>query len=81
MMVKMGIETITERELLMLALLVLWTLPWKGYALWTAARLKHRGWFVALLVLNTLAILEIIYIFHVAKKGGELWNLLRGQRN
>ena len=49
-------------------LLFVWTLPWKIYSLWTAA---HRGeikWFIALLVLNTLAILDIIYIFWVAKK-------------
>ncbi len=49
-------------SLIVLAM-VLWTLPWKGYALWLAARNKHLVWFVVLLVMNTLAILEIIYIF------------------
>lgn len=44
-------------------LLLLWTLPWKGYALWLSARKGQKGWFVALLVLNTLAVLEILYIF------------------
>lgn len=44
-------------------LIVLWTLPWKGVALWKAARRQEKGWFVVLLVLNTLAILEILYIF------------------
>jgi len=57
----------TDNTLLLL-LIVLWTLPWKGVALWKAARLYHKWWFLALLVLNTLAILEIIYIFFVAKK-------------
>lgn len=53
---------------LMLALLpfvlmaALWTIVIKGYALWHAARSSHRGWFVALLVVNTLGILEIIYL-------------------
>ncbi len=47
---------------------MLWVLPWKGYAMWHAARLSHKKWFIALLVLNTLAILDIIYIFFVAKK-------------
>lgn len=49
-------------------LIVLWTIPWKGIALWKAARLSHKWWFVVLLVLNTVGILEIIYIFFVAKK-------------
>ena len=53
---------------IILALVVLWTLPWKGYALWLSARAGHKWWFVALLVLNTLAILEIIYIFTIGRK-------------
>ena len=52
---------------LILLAIVIWTLPWKGVALWKAARLYHRGWFIALLILNTLAILEIVYIFFVAR--------------
>ena len=49
-------------------LILIWTLPWKGVALWKAAQNSHKKWFIALLVLNTLAILEIIYIFYFAKK-------------
>jgi len=52
---------------LILTLIVLWTLPWKGVALWKAARLYHKRWFIILLILNTLAILEIVYIFMVAR--------------
>jgi len=44
-------------------LAALWTLPWKGVALWKAADLKSRVWFIILLVINTLGILEILYIF------------------
>ena len=51
-----------------LILILAWTLPWKGIALWKAARNSHKGWFIALLVVNTLALLEIIYIFYFAKK-------------
>jgi len=51
-----------------LILILVWTLPWKGIALWKAARNSHKGWFIALLVVNTLALLEIIYIFYFAKK-------------
>lgn len=44
-------------------LIVFWTLPWKGVALWYAARDDKKIWFIALLVLQTIGILEIIYIF------------------
>ena len=52
----------------LIPLLVLWTIPWKGVALWRAARNNHTAWFIVLLVVNTLAILEIIYIFAFSKK-------------
>lgn len=51
-----------------LLLIVAWTLPWKGVALWKAANNKHKRWFIVLFILNTLAILEIIYIFYFSKK-------------
>ena len=40
----------------------LWSLAWKGYALWKAARFGQKYFFVAILVVNTIGILEIIYI-------------------
>lgn len=49
-------------------LLIAWTLAWKGWALWKAGRLNHKVWFIVLLLVNTLGILEIIYIFAVAKR-------------
>ncbi len=48
--------------------LIIWTFLWKGVALWKAAGLRQKYWFVAILVLNTIGILEIIYIFFVARK-------------
>jgi len=72
-------EVFFEQNLLLLIIIMLWVLPWKGYAMWSAAQLGHRWWFIALLILNTLAVLDIIYIFAVAKKGGDLLNLLRGK--
>lgn len=42
--------------------LALWTLILKGYALWHAARASQKNWFIALLVINTLGILEIVYL-------------------
>ncbi len=45
------------------AIAILWTLPWKGVALWRAAHAERKGWFIALLVVNTFGLLEILYIF------------------
>lgn len=53
---------------LFVVLSIAWTLPWKGVALWKSARNKHLIWFIVMLVVNTLAILEIIYIFGFSKK-------------
>jgi len=50
-----------------LLIVILWVLPWKGYALWLAARNTHKWWFIVLLVVNTLAILDILYIFIFSK--------------
>jgi len=52
----------------LIPLLLAWTLPWKGVALWKAASNKQLWWFVALFLLNTLAILEIIYIFAFSRR-------------
>lgn len=43
-------------------LIIIWSLSIKGYALWHAARNEQKGWFIALLILNTVGILEIIYL-------------------
>jgi len=51
----------------LILLIFLWVLPWKGVALWKSAKNGHKKWFIALFLLNTLAILEIIYIFYFSK--------------
>lgn len=43
-------------------LMIIWVLFWKGLALWQAAGRKQKIWFVAILVLNTMGILEIFYL-------------------
>lgn len=53
--------------LLVLALL-LWSIVWKGWALWLAARRNEKIWFIILLIINTAGILEIVYIFLIAKR-------------
>lgn len=48
--------------------IILWSLLWKGWSLWLAARRGQKVWFGALLIINTLGLLEIIYIFAIAKR-------------
>ena len=61
-------EQFLQQNLWILILLILWSIPWKGWALWKAARLNDKGWFIALLVINTLAMLEILFIFIFSKR-------------
>lgn len=63
---------IPEETIILLSFIsLIWVLPWKGFALWRAAGNKHKKWFIALLLVNTLAILEIIYIFYFSKQKHE----------
>lgn len=55
--------------------LYLWSILWKGLALWRSAELKQKNWFVAILVLNTIGILEIVYLFYFAKRRMKLQEL------
>ena len=48
--------------------LMLWSVIWKGIALWRSAQNRQTGWFVALLIVNTAGILEIIYLMFFTKK-------------
>ncbi|MCR4324947.1 MAG: DUF5652 family protein [Candidatus Curtissbacteria bacterium] len=53
---------------LLFLLITLWSMFWKGVALWHAANLGQKYWFIAMLILNTLGILEIIFLFKFAKR-------------
>lgn len=52
-------------------ILVLWDLIWKGIGLWKAARNEEKYWFIAILIINSLGIVPIlyIYVFQKGKKG------------
>ena len=49
--------------------LCIWSLAWKGVALWYAAKHKQKAWFVTLLVVNTVGILEILYLLSFCPEG------------
>ncbi len=47
--------------------IIVWSLFWKGLALWHSGRRGQPWWFVIMLVINTVGILEIIYLFVILK--------------
>lgn len=49
-------------------LILSWCIVWKGLALWKAAVNRDKIWFVVLLVLNTVGLLDILYIFIFSKR-------------
>jgi hypothetical protein len=51
-----------------IVIVLVWSLPWKGVALWKSARRKEIGWFILILVVQTMAILEIIYLFWIVRE-------------
>ena len=60
-------QFITNNWQILIPLLV-WSAIWKGWALWKAGQLKDGVWFVALLVINTVGLLEIVYIFFFSRR-------------
>jgi len=54
--------------------LIVWSSFWKGWALWKAAGKRQLVWFIILLLVNTLGILEIAYIFYLNR-----WDIDKGR--
>ena len=52
-----------------LVIALVWSIFWKGLALWHAGQRGQAWWFVILLIVNTVGILEIIYLFAVLRLG------------
>ncbi len=55
---------------LLIIIIVLWSIFWKALALWRAVENNQKIWFLIILLLNTLGILEIIYLkfFQMVKR-------------
>ena len=49
--------------IIILTIVGIWSLVWKGFALWKSARKNSLIWFIILLIVNTIGILEILYIY------------------
>ena len=45
-----------------LVLVSVWEVVWKGFGLWHSAQAKHKGWFIAILIVNLFGLVPIIYL-------------------
>ncbi|MCX8126813.1 MAG: DUF5652 family protein [Dehalococcoidia bacterium] len=55
-------------ELAGMVLLSLWSIVWKGIALWRAGRNSQLVWYIVMFTVNTAGILEIVYLFTSSRK-------------
>jgi hypothetical protein len=55
-------------EIFVFVLMMAWSLFWKGWALWRAANQKQKIWFICFLIINTVGLLEILYLFVFSKE-------------
>lgn len=51
-----------------IVLLAIWSLFWKGYALWRAGRNKQSIWFTVLFIFESIGLLPMIYLKFFQKK-------------
>lgn len=56
---------------ILVGVLIIWSLAWKGLSLWRSSRHEQRGWFIVLFISSTVGILPIIYLvfFQKGKRG------------
>ena len=53
---------------ILLMIVSIWEVIWKGFGLWHSARAKHKAWFVIILIFNTVGLLPIIYLIWFKEK-------------
>ncbi len=58
--------------LIILTIAAVWSLIWKGFALWYSARNHQKVWFVVMIIFNTLGILEILYLLFFRKNKNDV---------
>jgi len=52
----------------LIVVLFIWSAIWKGIALWRAGRNNQLGWYVAMFIINTVGVLDILYLLLFQKK-------------
>jgi len=52
----------------LIVVVAIWEMIWKGIGMWRAGRNNQLGWFVAILIFNTVGLLPLIYLGWFQKK-------------
>ncbi len=60
-------NTISNWGAIISAVAIIWSLFWKGLALWHSAKKGNKVWFIVLLLVNSLGLLDAYYLFGVEK--------------
>ncbi|MDP2947585.1 MAG: DUF5652 family protein [Nanoarchaeota archaeon] len=60
--------TVSTSLILLLVIVGLWDSAWKIVGAWRAGRNNQLGWFVAILIFNTVGILPLIYLVWFERK-------------
>jgi methionyl-tRNA synthetase len=63
-----AIFTTIQSNPVLLYSVIIWSIIWKAIALWHAARNNQLAWYIILVVVNTVGILEIIYLLFFRKR-------------
>lgn len=56
----------------LIGIAAIWIIVLKGFALWYAARSGQKWWFIAILLINTVGLLEIVYLIWFRPRSFEL---------
>lgn len=67
----MELPTFSASTIWFIVFATIWSTVWKAIALWKAARNTDKPWFIVLMVVNTLGILEIFYVYVFSKRPGK----------
>ncbi|MEY4313057.1 MAG: hypothetical protein RLZZ319_566 [Actinomycetota bacterium] len=54
----------------LVVVLGLWSITWSAIGLWVAARNGHKAWFVVFLLVHTLGVLEMLYLWSQRRTNG-----------
>ncbi len=64
----MGLTGNDNLDLIIITVITIWSTLVKGIALWRSANLKQQNWFIVMLIVNTVGIVELVYLFRFSKK-------------
>ncbi len=68
----LGLENLASQlgiPIWLFAMILVWIIVWKLLAMWKSARNNHIPWFLIIAIINTVGILEILYIYVFSKIG------------